>query len=356
MKKLLFLPVALFASTSLAAPRISAQSIIVNPVQPDLSVQVRVDKDSSGNANPTYLIGESIKISASTNRDAYVYLFNVSSDGEVTQILPNRLQSGGNFIRASTTVTFPSVGDQFTFDIDGPVGLNKVLALASLTELNLNQVTNFKSNQESFAIAKSRGQDRLAQALSVVVNPIAQNTWVTDTAFFTVGSRTPIRTGSLFVGTNVVGSTVILNGRTLGGANTTYSGLQPGSYPVRVKAPGYSDFTSTVRIEPNATTNLNVEFNRPAVVTPVRQTPPVAVVTPVRPVAPSIVVLDINSSVNGARVFINGTEVGTISNGGLSLNVPRGTHEVVMVAPGFRTYVNTVSISNNATLTINPSR
>ncbi|MBB5233154.1 hypothetical protein HNQ09_003645, partial [Deinococcus budaensis] len=41
MKKLLMIPAALLVSTAAAAPKISAQSIIVNPAQPDLSVSVR---------------------------------------------------------------------------------------------------------------------------------------------------------------------------------------------------------------------------------------------------------------------------------------------------------------------------
>ncbi|MBB5377577.1 hypothetical protein HNQ07_003069, partial [Deinococcus metalli] len=44
----LALTAASILSTATAAPKISAQSIIVNPTTPDLSVSVRVDKDTSG--------------------------------------------------------------------------------------------------------------------------------------------------------------------------------------------------------------------------------------------------------------------------------------------------------------------
>lgn len=343
MKKFLMIPVALLASSAFAAPKISAQSIIVNPTQPDLSVSVRVDKDNTGNANPVYIDGESIRISTTVNRDAYVYLFNVDSSGEVTQILPNRLSnSGGNFVKANTTVSFPAQGDNFTFNVAGPVGLNKVLALASLEPLNLDQITSFKTTQDQFATASTRGQDQLAQALSIVVNPIPQNSWVSDTAFFSVASRAPVTTGSLFVGTNVPGSSVIINGRTLGAANTTYSGIAPGSYPVRVKAPGFADYTTTITVRANTTTNLNVEFNR--------------TVTP----APAPVVntysFVVRSSVSGARVFVDGVEAGTIRNGSLALNVSRGSHEVVIIAPGYRTFVNTYNVTQNASVTITPAR
>ncbi|MFC0619899.1 DUF4384 domain-containing protein, partial [Deinococcus budaensis] len=205
--------------------------------QPDLSVSVRVDKDASGNSNPSYRVGENIRISTTVNRDAYVYLFNVDATGEVTQILPNNL-GGANFVKANTTTVFPGPGANFTFTVGEDTGLNKVLALASLTQLDLNALSAFKTQQDQFATVSAKGQQELAQALSIVVNPLPQNSWVSDTAFFSVVAQTPVQTGSLFVGTNVAGASVILNGQRLGGANTTFSNIRPGTYPVRVQAPG----------------------------------------------------------------------------------------------------------------------
>ncbi|GGL08820.1 DUF4384 domain-containing protein [Deinococcus radiotolerans] len=265
---LLALGTAAALSTAGAQAKISAQSIIVNPTQPDLNVSVRVNKDTSGNQNPAYRVGEVISVSATTNQDAYVYLFNVNPDGSVDQILPNRL-SGENFVKANTTTTFPAAGANFTYSVAGPIGQNKVLALASLTPLNLSQISEFKTTQDQFATVKTQGgQTGLAQALSIVVNPLPQNSWVSDTAFYTVAAQNPVSTGSLFIGTNVGNATVILNGQRLGGANVTYSNLRAGTYPVRVQAPGYTDYSTTVTIRAGGTTNLNVEFAQ-AISTPV---------------------------------------------------------------------------------------
>ncbi|GBF03919.1 PEGA domain-containing protein [Deinococcus aerius] len=342
MKKLLMIPAAMLLGTAAAAPKISAQSIIVNPVQPDLAVSVRVDKDPSGNATPTYRTGENIRISTTVNRDAYVYLFNVDANGEVTQILPNRL-NGSNFVKANTTAVFPAPGANFTFTVGEDVGLNKVLALASLTELNLDQISSFKTQQDQFATVKAKGQQQLAQALSIVVNPIPQNSWVSDTAFFNVEARTPVQTGSLFVGTNVANATVILNGQRLGSANTTFTNIRPGSYPVRVQAPGFRDYTTTITVRAGATTNLNVEFAQ--------------VVTPApAPVVSNQFTLSIRSSVNGARVFVDGQEVGTIRNGGLTVEVDRGATEVVLIAPGYQTFVGRYNVTRDAQITITPTR
>ncbi|UBV43142.1 PEGA domain-containing protein [Deinococcus taeanensis] len=338
MNKLLLIPAAMLLSTAAAAPKISAQSIIVNPTQPDLSVSVRVDKDTSGSQNPAYRVGDKISISTSVNRDAYVYLFNVNPDGSVDQILPNRL-STDNLVKANTTKVFPAADDKFNYTVAGPIGQNKVLALASLTPLDLDDVSDFKTAQDQFATVNAKNQAGLAQALSIVVNPLPQNSWVTDTAFYTVAGRTPISTGSLFVGTNVANATVILNGQRLGGANVTYSNLRAGTYPVRVQAPGFRDYTTTVTVRSGSTTNLNVEFAQ--------------AVTP----APSNrYTVSIRSTVAGARVFVDGQEAGTIRNGGLDVSVEGGNHEIVMIAAGYRTFVSNYNVTKNGQITITPTR
>ncbi|ADY25809.1 PEGA domain protein [Deinococcus proteolyticus MRP] len=331
--KAALLPMTLLAGSA-GAQTISAQSIIVNPTQPDLSVQVNVDKDTTGNAVPTYRVGEGIRLSVKTNRDAYVYLFNVDAAGKVSQILPNRLDQGDSFVRANTVKTFPPANAAYTFDVEGPAGLNKVLALASLNELSLNDISRFATAQSQFADVNVNGQERLAQALSIVVNPLPQNSWVSDTAFFDVAERTPVRTGSLFVGTNVNNASIILNGRVLGGANRTYTGIAPGSYPVRIAAPGFADFRTTVNIASDRTTNLNVDFRG--------STAP----APVTPVAGSYNVT-VRSSLNGGRVFMNGNEVGTIRNGQVTASVPRGQYQIVIVAPNQPAEIATINVNRD---------
>ncbi|KQR08866.1 DUF4384 domain-containing protein [Deinococcus sp. Leaf326] len=198
MKKLLPLTLvtAALAATAGAAPIISAQSIIVNPVQTAVNVRVWTDRDSSGNQTPNYVPGERIRLYTSVNQDAYVYLFNVDPQGQVDLILPNRYAGGANFLKANTTKVFPDAQDGFTFDIAAPYGLNKVLAVASRTPLNLDQIATFKSGQNSFATVNVQGQQQLAQALSIVVNPVPQESWTSDTAYYNVAQpavATPVR-------------------------------------------------------------------------------------------------------------------------------------------------------------------
>ncbi|GGJ31161.1 DUF4384 domain-containing protein [Deinococcus roseus] len=185
MKRHTFVLGALAATaltTALAAPMISPQRIIVNPVPTELKVDVWTDKTGT---DPDYRPGDQIKIYTKVTQDAYVYLFNVDPTGHVDLILPNKYAGGANFIKANVTKVFPDANDGFTFDIAAPYGRNKVLALASKTALDLNTLAKFES-QQSFADVSATGQKQLAQKLSIIVKPLPQDKWITDTAFYDV--------------------------------------------------------------------------------------------------------------------------------------------------------------------------
>jgi hypothetical protein len=186
---LFVLALALLIPAAFAQPRItvSPQAIVVNPV-PTFSVEVFVDKDSSGGGSPSYNIGEAISIGVRVSEASYVYVFNVRSTGEIVQILPNRYDQDGqnNYLQAGETKYFPPRGARYAFNVDGPNGLDKVIAVASRTQLDTSQLASFSSG--NFATSNI-GQDGFAQTFSIVVTPIAQEDWVTDTALFYVGSQ-----------------------------------------------------------------------------------------------------------------------------------------------------------------------
>ncbi|GGJ22030.1 DUF4384 domain-containing protein [Deinococcus roseus] len=173
----------LLFSVALAKPQISTQRIIVNPVPTDLYVNVWLDK---GGNTPSYSPGENIHIFTRVNQDAYVYLFNIDSDGQIDMILPNGYDSGDNFVQANTTKVFPGRNDPFEYEIAAPYGINKVLALASLEPLNLRTLTRFQNEQNTFATITIRGEMPFARKLSIIIQPLPQQDWVSDTARYNV--------------------------------------------------------------------------------------------------------------------------------------------------------------------------
>lgn len=400
MKQLLIL-LAAIAGVALAQPNIviSPEAIVVNP-RPAFNVEVFVDKDPSGQGTPAYAIGEEIRIGVRVDRDAYIYLFNVRSNGVVDQILPNRFDEQGrnNFLRAGETRFFPPPNARYVFQVDGPTGLDKVIAVASLEPLNTEQLARFSATGD-FATS-TIGEEGFAEALSIIVSPRPQESWVTDTALFWVGTppSTP-RYGTLNITSSPRGALAYVDGQFVGFTPVRF-GTLAGSRTVRVELDGYEVFTTTVNVRGGRTESVNANLRRArrtGTVTFTSQpsgaevyidgqfvgtTPTGAITldegtyearfvrqgytdafvtfqvrrdsnqTVSRTLQPRQGALLVTANVGGALVFINGAQVGTIPSGSGQLNVanlPVGTHELVVIAPGFRTHVSDFTIQPGQT-------
>ncbi|WP_425544391.1 DUF4384 domain-containing protein [Deinococcus depolymerans] len=175
------------AQASASPAKITAQSIIVNPVDTKLKVEVWVNRDAGGQNNPTYRKGEQLSVGLKTNQDAYVYLFNVNANGQIDLFFPNNFEES-NFVKAGVTRVFPPQGAKYTFTVGGPNGQDRLLALASTRPLDLEDVARFAEDQ-GFAKVRVQGQENLARALSIVVNPLPAEGWTTDTVSFRVAGE-----------------------------------------------------------------------------------------------------------------------------------------------------------------------
>ena len=246
--KILGLTVAVLG-VALAQPNIvvSPQSIVVNPL-PSYDVNVYVDKDSSGDQSPSYSIGETIQIGVRSSQDAYIYLFNVRSNGVVDQILPNNLDQDGqnNFVSAGQTKLFPPENAGYTFTVDGPEGLDKVIAVASAEQLDISQLANFEADA-NFA-SSNIGEEGFADTLSIIVTPIEQDTWVTDTALFYVGAPpSRPRYGTFDITSNPSGAEVYVDAQYVGITPVRY-GTTLGEHSVEIRLGGYDTFTTNAQL------------------------------------------------------------------------------------------------------------
>jgi Domain of unknown function (DUF4384) len=216
-KRLFVLMVALLGLVTYAQTQIvvSPQSIVINP-RPSFGVEVFTDKDTSGNATPSYQIGEAISIGVRVSEASYVYVFNIKATGEVQQIIPNRYDADGqnNYLQAGETKYFPPRGARYAFNVDGPNGLDKVIAVASRSQVDTNQLAAFGTDP-NFA-SSNIGEAGFAQTFSIVITPIAQNDWVTDTAIYYVGSRPSAPAfGSVGITSNPNGAEAYIDGQRL---------------------------------------------------------------------------------------------------------------------------------------------
>ena len=305
-------------------PRVTPQAVIVNPVETSLKVNVALDK---GGSNPLYIEGEKQRITVSVNQDAYVYVFNIQANGVVAVLLPNGFSGGTPFLRAGETRTFPTPNAGYELTIGAPYGQEKILALASKTQLNLGQVIPQVGNNQ-IVNATVQGQDGLARALAVVVTPLPVQGWVTDVADFQTRSRVVApSTGTLVVNVNPNGANVSLDGVLIGRGDTRRT-VPAGQYTVRVSLGGFQDFQQAITVQGGQTVTVNADLRSIAVNG----------------------TLEVNVSPNGANVSIDGVLIG---RGDTTRVLPAGQYTLRVSAAGFQDFQQTVNIQNGQTTRAN---
>jgi len=371
--------------------RFEPRAIVVNPA-PSFGVTVFLDK--SGEV-PSYRVGEEIEIGVRVDRDAYVYLYSLQPDGTVTQILPNRFDED-NDLRAGQTRTYPPSGAGYVFNVEPPTGLSKVVAVASTRELDTRELARFQSGQD-FATSDI-GERGFQSAFRIVVNPVPQSGWVTATTYYEVtrgGSSPPSAAeATLAIDSDPRGANVYVDGR-LQGTTPLRATAQPGRRTVRIELEGHRLFETTLRLSAGESRRVSADLERVPTTGSVRfesnpdgadvfvdgrfegatpiearefqpgtyevtfersgYTPERRTVTVRRGesqtvsvrLSPRLGSLRVNANVGGAKVFLDGREVGTIRSGTGVLEIDSlepGAYQLTVVAPGYETFVSQVSV------------
>jgi Domain of unknown function (DUF4384) len=125
-------------------------------------VQVGVNKDQAGAGNASYAIGEGLSVTVATNFDAHIYLFNVQANQQITQLVPSASEPN-NFISAGSVRAFPSNASQH-YNVEGPAGVDNIIALASATPLDaytLNQIMSVGQLGAQYHSSSAGSQDML---------------------------------------------------------------------------------------------------------------------------------------------------------------------------------------------------
>lgn len=94
----------------------------------------------------TWHIGDRLRICARTDRDGHLALFNVGPTGNVTILLPNS-DHPETTVRAGQLVSLPAPQDHFSFQLQGPPGREKIMAIASARPLKLTPAAFKQSSQ-----------------------------------------------------------------------------------------------------------------------------------------------------------------------------------------------------------------
>ena len=83
-----------------------------------------------------YRIGDRIVVYFRADRACYLTLFNIGTSGKLTILFPNYLFQN-NFITANKIYAIPGEEYRFEYELSGPVGVEKIKAIATTSKANL---------------------------------------------------------------------------------------------------------------------------------------------------------------------------------------------------------------------------
>lgn len=150
--------------------------VVISPAAPALSVQLSLPKG-------IYQVGESIVITYTVNRAAYVYICDADASGKVILLFPSYLEPN-NYVGAGTH-TLP--GRSYTLRVSAPAGTETLYAFAATSPLP-NFPTSFGSSFPVLSYDPSGFRNSVRQTMQ---SQLPAGEWAEDTLSFTVTQPAP---------------------------------------------------------------------------------------------------------------------------------------------------------------------
>lgn len=110
----------------------------------DFNVKVWMDRKE-------YRIGDPVTINVETNRDCFVTLLNVRSNGEIWELFPNNYNQN-NFIKGNASHSIPSSSDNFKMTIVAPPGQDYIKAIATSRPITIDKIAQVLSKETSILV------------------------------------------------------------------------------------------------------------------------------------------------------------------------------------------------------------
>ncbi|MBI1205439.1 MAG: DUF4384 domain-containing protein [Rhodopseudomonas sp.] len=94
----------------------------------DIHVSVSADKH-------VYKIGDAMRLSVEVDKPAYVYVFDIGTSGHTTLLFPNKFHENAR-LKPGAKISIPGEKDDWSITVDGPVGADYVIALATSRKMS----------------------------------------------------------------------------------------------------------------------------------------------------------------------------------------------------------------------------
>jgi len=242
----LLLLLSLFIGISYSQEKIQIQPekdwekiIIVPNPETSLSLDLWLNKPEGS----VYKVGENLIIYAKANDDVYLYIFDITPDGQFTLIFPNSY-SKDNFIKKDRTYTFPDK-PTYSFKVTPPYGKEYIVGVITKKPIEIFPGKKFESMAPGSVIEKSI--EKALETLQKSLKKEEGKTWAQKVTYFYVQQEVQSKS-KINIYSNPSGAQVYLNDQLQGNTPITLM-LYPGNYRITLKKEGYEDYLTNIVVQ-----------------------------------------------------------------------------------------------------------
>lgn len=243
--------VTMVALTAVCAPVAAVDSgfqfelkLIIEPDVPGLELDVWVEPRE-------VTVGDAVEVCARTNKNAYVYIFNVNPEGKVYPLIPNPREKV-NFVRAGQILRLPRGNYRITADTPGREYL---VAIATLTPINPESYW-IKRAMDVAELGKpftSTAEDFLRSLKFAELQPFHYGAYAATVYSFDVQDPFYSRLGNLSITSSPQGALAFVDGRHVGTTPCVARDLTAGYHEVTLVKDGYRTVVEMVGVRAMAT-------------------------------------------------------------------------------------------------------
>lgn len=131
-----------------------------------------------------YRTGQKIVVGFRASRDCHLTLLNIGTSGKLTVLFPNALHPD-NFIQAGRDYRIPEADDDFEYELQGPAGVEKLKAVATLKKMALLE-SNFAPDGSLFRTVDAAMGARDIAVIQKKVAAVPNTEWAEAACEFSV--------------------------------------------------------------------------------------------------------------------------------------------------------------------------
>jgi len=219
----------------------------------DFRIDMNVDKGDDA----VYYEGEPIFISFHSTKDAYIFIYDIDTNGKISAIYPESSEEKG-FIKANKTYRIPAEVDDYSFRVKGPSGEEFICCVTSSEPLHIPSIFEEQKGDTYFQV-----EGEPEEAIKDIADEIlkwSQGSSAVDVCHFFVEEEkdefmpplppfpTPPFCGSLKIQTKPRAAKIYLDGRYFGRTPAVIGGIPPGKHRLLLTKNGYYKYSKMIHI------------------------------------------------------------------------------------------------------------